>query len=68
MKQSVLQKLKSKLRAVKPETNLPIIKDTESPIWLKNELTREEAKDYLMDKEIGVFIVRQSETISLKSH
>ena len=63
MKQSVLQKLKSKLRPVKPDTNLPIIKDTESPIWLKNELTREEAKDYLMDKEIGVFIVRQSETI-----
>jgi hypothetical protein len=63
MKLSVLQKLKSKLRQAKPVNQLPVIYDTENPIWLKNELSREEARNFLMDKEIGVFIVRNSETI-----
>ncbi len=63
MKLSVLQKLKSKLRQAKPVNQLPVIYDIENPIWLKNELSREEARNFLMDKEIGVFIVRNSETI-----
>ena len=63
MKQSVLQKFKSKLRPVKPLTKVVVIHDTDNSIWLKSELTRDEARNYLMDKEIGVFIVRQSETI-----
>ncbi len=64
MKQSALQKFKSKLRPVKPNNHLPvIINDTETPIWLMNKLSRSKAVDYLMDKEIGVFLVRQSETL-----
>ena len=67
MKQSVLQKLKSKFQTSKiPLRNglsRVVQKDIENPIWLKNELTREEACNYLMTKEIGVFVVRQSETI-----
>jgi len=33
-------------------------------MWLRSELTREETREYLMNKEIGVFIVRHSETIN----
>lgn len=62
MKQTVFQKLKSKLQAAKPSRSSETMLN-EKPIWLKNELTRDEASDYLMDKEIGVFVVRQSETI-----
>lgn len=61
-----MQKLITKLR---PSNNnskkvtTPVNYKVDNPIWLKNELTREEAQAYLMDKEIGVFIVRQSETV-----
>jgi hypothetical protein len=65
MKQSLLNKLKSKWQTALSKQNNPkkqtVLK--ELPIWLKNDLTREEAENYLMDKEIGVFLIRQSETI-----
>ena len=66
MTQSVMKKLITKLRSStnntkKSTTGLDY--KVENPIWLKNELTRDEARAYLMDKEIGVFIVRQSETV-----
>ena len=60
MKQSVLQKLKSKFQ--KPTKQVAIL-NAENPIWLKNELSRDEAFNYLIEKEIGCFVVRQSETI-----
>ena len=68
MKQSVLQKLKSKIRQtvklVPVIDNSPIkVSIVDNPIWLKNELTRDVSASYLMDKEIGVFLVRQSESI-----
>ncbi len=63
MKLTVLQKLKSTLKPNKPINKQTVAYNVDSPIWLKNELTRDEARNYLMDKEIGVFIVRQSETI-----
>jgi hypothetical protein len=33
------------------------------PKWFKSNFNREEAEDYLRDKEIGVFVIRESETI-----
>lgn len=61
MKQTVLQKLKSKFQSKMSSNNgLKLDHSVEKPIWLKNDLTREEAVSYLIDKEIGVFVVRQS--------
>lgn len=61
MKQFI-QKLKSSLKnskRVKDTVNDPIqIND----IWYAPELTREKAEIYLLEKEVGVFIVRKSES------
>lgn len=64
MKQSVLQKLKSKFQ--KPSKQIQqqeALLNPENPIWLKNELSRDEAFNYLIEKQIGCFVIRQSESI-----
>ena len=72
MKISVLQKLKSKWQTTRSNQNVKqstqtiknVHSSAESAIWLKSSYTRDEATRYLVDKEVGVFIIRQSETIS----
>ena len=78
MKQSLFQKLKLKLKSnqykksideTKIDTSNRIynkyaeIKSEILPKWFKSNFNREEAEDYLRDKEVGVFIIRESETI-----
>ena len=75
MKQNLIQLVKSKLRPNKYKKSI----DQDSiqtshnefkrcnsdllPKWFKTEFTREDAEEYLKDKEIGVFVIRESETI-----
>lgn len=75
MKQTLFQKLKTKLRSNQYKKNID--QEIESipssqyhqfnndllPKWFKNSFSREQAEDYLRDKEIGTFIIRESETI-----
>lgn len=60
MKQSFIQKLKLKFK------NEPTINTQEEnmPIWFVDNMTREQAELLLMSKEIGLFVVRKSETLS----
>lgn len=69
MKQSVLQKLKSKFRqsSTISSTNCEEdqrVKEIEiNNLWLRENLSREEAENILLKKEIGFFLVRKSETV-----
>jgi hypothetical protein len=55
MKQSVIQILKSKLKT----SNTDVINSE----WYKEYFNREQAENFLTTKEIGVFVIRRSETI-----
>lgn len=56
MKQSVIQILKSKLK-------LSNHSDKVNSEWYKEFYNREQAENFLTTKEIGVFVIRRSETI-----
>ena len=65
MKQSVLQKLKSKCKLAQKITSR--IFDTQNDAydnepWYKQEFTRDQTETFLRLKEIGVFVIRKSET------
>ena len=55
-----MQKIKS---ITMKRNRKPHVLDSEKPIWLRNSLTRKESIDFLMAKDIGVFIIRKSETL-----
>lgn len=74
MKQNLFQIIKSKLRAnnnqykkkidsIQSEHDFKRYNSDLLPKWFKPEFTREDAEEFLSDKEIGVFIIRESETI-----
>jgi hypothetical protein len=59
MKPTILQKVKSAFRT--SSRNSLNIEPT--PLWYKQDYNREQAEYYLSLKEIGVFVMRKSETI-----
>lgn len=59
MKLSIIQKIKSKLSKSKSNYSLQY----EELLWYQENLTREEAEMQLFNEEIGVFLVRKSESI-----
>ncbi len=61
MKQFI-QKLKSSLKNSKRVKNIEFNTIDIDEIWYAPELTRDEAEIYLLEKEVGVFIVRKSES------
>ena len=62
MKQTILSKLKSKLRKSNSDSNEKLF-ESSTPLWYKQDLNREQSEQYLADKPIGVFVMRKSETI-----
>lgn len=62
MKYSVIQKLKSKYNLVKLLKSNQNRDSKTIDLWYKEKFTRQQADNYLQLKEIGVFIVRKSET------
>jgi hypothetical protein len=50
-----------KFQNLKKQSN--VSETTENPEWLKNNNTREETEMFLSNKDIGVFVVRKSESI-----
>ena len=61
MKQFI-QKLKSSFKNSKRVKSIAVDAIEIDDIWYAPELTREEAEIYLLEKEVGVFIVRKSES------
>lgn len=59
MKLSILNKLKSKLRATSSSSTM---QSEQENFWFQ-EITREETEKQLLHEEIGVFLVRKSESI-----
>lgn len=57
----MLQKLKSKFR--QNDKIQAIEENKQKPSWFKERMSREEAENILKRKEIGVFIIRESESI-----
>ena len=64
MSKSIFQKLKSTLKPKSTKKTVEAIEETkiELPSWYLPTINREETENYLINKEIGVFIVRQSES------
>ncbi|CAF0797834.1 unnamed protein product [Brachionus calyciflorus] len=62
MKQSVLQKLKSKFKT----SNLVEVEKVNEPMpaWFNEKISREQAEELLMQHQIGLFIVRKSESMT----
>lgn len=60
MKQSFIQKLKIKFKTEQTDN----IQCQNVPNWYVDHMTREQAENLLITKEIGLFVVRRSETIS----
>ena len=58
MKYSVIQKLKAKYKLIKSTVNFA----NSDELWYKPQFTREQAEEYLRTKQIGIFVVRKSET------
>ncbi len=72
MKQSILNKLKSKLRQQKlslsthkssESLNRKLFDSVTHPLWYQQDYNREQSESFLSDKQIGVFVMRKSETI-----
>ena len=62
---SFIQKIKSTLRNKKTECNqAEVIEEPINANWYNPDINREETQVFLMSKEIGVFLIRPSETKS----
>jgi len=61
MKPTLFQKLRS---AFKTSSSQSLnAKDNATPQWYKSDYNREQAENYLLEHEIGTFVIRKSETI-----
>ncbi|CAF0900013.1 unnamed protein product [Brachionus calyciflorus] len=59
MKSTLIQKIKSKLTKKGFET----LKDANEYKWFHEKFTREESETFLSKQNVGVFVIRKSETI-----
>lgn len=60
MSKSIFQKLKSTLKPKSTKKTVEPIEETkiELPSWYLPDINREETENHLINKEIGIFIVR----------
>ncbi|RNA20139.1 tensin-1-like isoform X4 [Brachionus plicatilis] len=60
MKQSFIQKLKIKFKSDQSQN----VQAEKLPVWFVDSMTRDQAEQLLMPKEIGLFVVRRSESMT----